>query len=234
MIRAVIFDIGGPIDLEAAYEAAIDADIRAGLEHEGVDVTDDAWTAANRRAVETFAPRVYRSVIWTLTCGDVEASQRIYDWVESHAQERDLFELRPGIADVLKTLKARGLKLGLAANQPLRALESLSRHGIGEYFANQDIRAVYGLRKPDVRLFARVCEDLAVRPEECVMVGDRIDNDIVPAKLLGMKTVLIRTGRHCEQQPRSWDECPDREVSDAAGILRAVVELTEKAIDPTC
>jgi HAD superfamily hydrolase (TIGR01662 family) len=173
-------------------------------------------------------------VIWTLTCGDVEASQRIYDWVELHAQERDLFELRPGIADVLKTLKARGLKLGLAANQPLRAVESLSRHGIGEYFANQGIRAVYGLRKPDVRLFARVCEDLAVRPEECVMVGDRIDNDIVPAKLLGMKTVLIRTGRHCEQQPRSWDECPDREVSDAAGILRAVVELTEKAIDPTC
>jgi HAD superfamily hydrolase (TIGR01549 family) len=234
MIRAVIFDIGGPISLETAFEAAIDADIRAGLEAEGFVVSDEAWASANRRAIDTCAPSVYRSLIWTLTGGDIEASQRIYEWVETRAHGRDLFELRPGIAGVLKTLKSRGLKLGLAANQPLRAFDSLKQHGIGEYFANQGISAVYGLRKPDVRIFVRACEDLGVKPEECVMVGDRIDNDIAPAKLLGMKTVLIRTGRHCEQQPRSWDEMPDREVDDAAGILRAVVELTEKAIDPTC
>jgi HAD superfamily hydrolase (TIGR01662 family) len=197
-------------------------------------VSDEAWASANHRAIETCAPSVYRSVIWTLSGGDLGASQRIYERVQEAAHDRDLFELRPGIDDVLKTLKSRGLKLGLAANQPQRALESLRKHGIGEYFSNQGISAVYGLRKPDVRLFVRVCEDLGVKPEECVMVGDRIDNDIAPAKLLGMKTVLIRTGRHCEQQPRSWDEVPDREVLDAAGILRAVVELTEKAIDPTC
>lgn len=31
MIRAVIFDVGGPLDVEVAFEAAIDAGIRAGL-----------------------------------------------------------------------------------------------------------------------------------------------------------------------------------------------------------
>jgi HAD superfamily hydrolase (TIGR01662 family) len=234
LIRAVIFDIGGPIDLETAFEAAIDGDIRAGLEREGFGVTDEAWDAAHRRAIDTCAPSVYRSLIWMLSGGDLEASTRIYDQVEAQAHARELFELRPGIADVLKTLKARGLKLGLAANQPLRVLDLLEKHGVGEYFGNQGISAVYGLRKPDVRLFLRACEELGVRPEDCIMVGDRIDNDVVPAKLLGMKTVRIRTGRHCDQQPRSWDECPDREVSDAEGILRSVIELTEKAIDPTC
>jgi ribonucleotide monophosphatase NagD (HAD superfamily) len=59
------------------------------------------------------------------------------------------------------------------------------------------------------------------------MVGDRIDNDVVPAKLLGMRTVLIRTGRHREHQPRSWDEIPDFEVEDAIGILRAVEKLLD-------
>ena len=82
-------------------------------------------------------------------------------------------------------------------------------------------------RKPDVRLFVRVCEDLGVDPADCIMVGDRIDNDVVPAKLLGMRTVLIRTGRHREQMPRSWDERPDFEVEDAAGILLAVETLVD-------
>ena len=84
-----------------------------------------------------------------------------------------------------------------------------------------------GLRKPDVRLFVRVCQDLGVGPSECIMVGDRIDNDVVPAKLHVMRTVLIRTGRHREQQPRSWDERPDFEVEDAAGILRAAEKLLD-------
>ena len=32
------------------------------------------------------------------------------------------------------------------------------------------------------------------RPEEAVMVGDRLDNDIFPAKALGMGTVWVRQG----------------------------------------
>ena len=31
-------------------------------------------------------------------------------------------------------------------------------------------------------------------PREAVMIGDRIDNDILPAKALGMHTVWIRQG----------------------------------------
>jgi HAD superfamily hydrolase (TIGR01509 family) len=234
LIRAVIFDIGGPLDLEGAHEAAIDADIRAGLEREGISVSDEALAAANQRAIETFAPSLYRSVIWTLTGGNEAASQRVADYIEARAAGRDLFELRPGIKDVLKALRSRGLKLGLAANQPGRVLATLESHGVAEYFTSQGISGVYGFRKPDVRLFLRVCHDLDVMPSECIMVGDRIDNDIAPAKLLGMQTVLIRTGRHTTQQPRAWDECPDLEVTDADGILRAIIQLTEKGIDPTC
>jgi putative hydrolase of the HAD superfamily len=228
MIRAVIFDIGGPLDLEEAFEAAIDVDIRAGLIQEGFEVTEAVWQEANRNAVDTYAPSLYRSVIWRLTAGDLEKSLRISSWMQERAPNRDLFELRPGIVEVLDALKARGLRLGLAANQPLRALESLAKHGIRHYFENQGISAVYGHRKPDIRLFLRACQDLAVDPAECIMVGDRIDNDIVPAKLLGMRTVLIRTGRHREQQPRSWDERPDAEAMDAAGILKAIETMLEK------
>ena len=229
MIRAVLFDVGGPLDLEAKFEAAIDADLRSGLELEGFTVTDEAWDAAHRYAVESFSPRLYHTIVWQLTAGDYAASVRVYDRMEARAAKRtDLFELRDGIAEVLAALKSRGLKLGLAANQPSKALRSLDEAGIGHLFENEGVSGVYGFRKPDIRLFLRACEDLGVQPEECIMVGDRIDNDVVPAHLLGMRTVLIRTGRHREQQPRSWEERPDFEVEDAAGILRAIESLLER------
>ena len=227
MIRAVIFDVGGPLDLETAFEAAIDAYLRDGLSREGFPVTDAEWDAAHQWTVDVYAPSVYRAILWRLTRGNPEASRRIYDWMEDRAHHRDLFELRPGIPSILEALKQRGLILGLCANQPVVAIERLARAGIGHYFQNDGISGVHGYRKPDIRLFLRVCEDLRVDPTECIRVGDRIDNDVVPAKLLGMRTVLIRTGRHIAQQPRSWDEAPDFEVKDAPGILVAIERLLE-------
>jgi putative hydrolase of the HAD superfamily len=228
MIRAVIFDIGGPIDLETQFEASIDADIRAGLAREGFDVDDAAYAEAERWAVDSFAPSLYRAVIWRLTNGDEAASKRVYDSMESGSERRDIFELRDGIGDVLEALKTRGLILGLAANQPANRIEMLAQYGIGHYIANPGLSGVYGFRKPDVRLFLRACSELGVEPSECIMVGDRIDNDVVPAKLLGIRTVLIRTGRHRAQQPRSWDERPDVEVERTEDLLPAILSLVDR------
>jgi putative hydrolase of the HAD superfamily len=225
VIRAVLFDVGGPLDLETQFEAAIDADIRSGLEREGVAIDDAAYEEAHRWAVDVFAPSIYRAIIWRLTDGDKAKSLRIYDHMQANAAKRNLFELRDGIIDVLETLKGHGLKLGLAANQPVETLERMERAGIRSYFENPGVSGKYGYRKPDVRLFLQACADLRVQPSECIMVGDRLDCDVVPAKLLGMRTVLLRTGRHRDQQPRSWDEMPDAEVQDAPGILRAVLSL---------
>jgi putative hydrolase of the HAD superfamily len=223
MIRAVLFDVGGPLDIEVQHEAAINADIRAALEREGIVVDDETYAAAERIAVESFAPNAYRSIIWQLTGSNIEKSARISEWREETSAKRDVFELRDGIADMLAGIHERGLRLGLAANQPAAVIDRLKAHGVGHYFENQGVSGVYGFRKPDLRLFLRSCADLQVEPADCIMVGDRIDNDIVPAKMLGMRTILFRTGRHREQQPRSWEELPDAEVQ-AAGELLPVID----------
>jgi len=225
VIRAVLFDVGGPLNTEEAFEGSIDSSIRAGLRREGFVIADAAWNEAQAWAVDTCAPSLYRSMIWRLTRNDLAASLRIYDWMEAQPAKRDLFELRDGIANVLESLRSRGLRLGLAANQPVRVISLLQQYGIGHFFENPGVSGVYGFRKPDVRFFLRACENLDVAPADCVMVGDRIDNDIVPAKLLGMSTVRLVTGRHRAQRPRSWDELPDHEVEDARGILKAIEAL---------
>jgi HAD superfamily hydrolase (TIGR01549 family) len=229
----VLFDVGGPLDTEVIHERLTDAHIREALAAEGVAVTDETYAAANRWAVDSFAWNTYQAIIWRLTGGDAERARRAFAAVAARSEERVAarggLELRAGMPELLAELAARGLRLGLAANQPASILARLDRAGIGHYFSHREVSAIHGYRKPDVRLFLRACAELDAEPSACIMVGDRIDNDIAPARVLGMRAVLFRTGRHIEQQPRTWEEVPDVEVHDAEGLrtaLRGMVEGT--------
>ncbi len=224
-IRAVLFDVGGPLDLEIEHERLKDADIQAELAAAGRPVSAAAYAAACRHAVQCFAWNTYQAIVWRLCAGDAVLAERVYAEVTARAQGRDLFEPRPGMAELLAELRARGLKLGLAANQPAAALARLDRHGMGSVFDHREVSATLGLYKPDPRLFLAACEALGVPPAACLMVGDRIDNDIAPARALGMATLLFRTGRHRRQQPRTWLELPDVEVRDTAGLREALQRL---------
>jgi putative hydrolase of the HAD superfamily len=224
-IRAVLFDVGGPLDTEVTRERLIDRHIREILGDEGVVTTDAGYAEAEQEAIRSFASNAYQAIIWRLCGGDAELARRVYRGWRARAAERDLFEPREGMASLLERLIGRGLLLGLAANQPLAAIDRLDRAGIGRLFRHREVSATHGFHKPDPRLFLRACEDLGIEPAECIMVGDRIDNDVAPAKLLGMRAILFRTGRHIEQQPRTWLEIPDAEVRDVPGLEAAILEL---------
>jgi putative hydrolase of the HAD superfamily len=223
--RAVLFDVGGPLNTEVVHERMMDERIRAALVAEGLVVDDASYEQACRWAVDSFAPNAYAAVVWRLTGQDAEVAQRVYDRVFRSSGREYVFELREGIPELLRELQSRGVRLGLAANQPRATVARLDALGIGRYFSHREVSGVHGYAKPDVRLFLRCCEDLGVAPEECVMVGDRIDNDIAPARLLGMRTVLFRAGRHAAQQPRSWEELPDAEVRSVAELSLALGRL---------
>lgn len=224
--RAVLFDIGGPIDLEVASERAIDADLRAALAAEGIAVDDGGYAEAERQAVASFAPNAYQAMLWSLCGGDRERAERAWARVVAAGEGRPRrFQLRSGIDRLLADLAGRGVRLGLVANQPAAILADLQAAGIAGVFGDLSVSGTTGLRKPDPRLFLHACAALAVEPADCIMVGDRIDNDIAPARLLGMAAIRFRTGRHAGQQPRSWREVPDAEVEDVAGLARAIDRL---------
>lgn len=230
-IRAVLFDVGGPLDTEELSERLIDRDIAAALTREGVTISEADLQQASETAVRSFAPDTYRAMIWSLTRYDEDVAIAAYthfaseEWRRRRMKERGGIEWRAGIDGVLWALRAEGLMLGLAANQPASTWHEIERAGLGDVFGHREVSGHHGYRKPDVRLFLRACEELGVDPTQCVMVGDRIDNDIAPARSLGMATVLIRTGRHRTQEPRSWDEQPDALAFDSQGIGSAIAQL---------
>ena len=86
----------------------------------------------------------------------------------------------------------------------------------------QGLSGLTGFSKPDPRAFQAAAEALGVTPADCIMVGDRIDNDIAPAKALGMAAILLRGGRHRRQRPRSPAEEPDAVVTDVLELEAAI------------
>jgi HAD superfamily hydrolase (TIGR01549 family) len=219
--RAVLFDVGGPIDMEFAHEIAVEGAIAAACGMEGIRVDQAAIDEASERAVEAFASDAYLHMIETL-CGDPRTIERVRHRVRAMTANVDVFQLRPDIDRLLRRLRQLGLALGLVANQPEAIGERLARAGIAELFDHHGLSGATGFRKPDPRAFTAAAEGLGVVPADCIMVGDRIDNDIAPARALGMATIRFRTGRHRRQKPRSPAETPDAEVTDVAELEAAV------------
>src|SRR5689334_588743 len=95
--RAVLFDIGGPIDLEFAWEAAMDSAIAAACGLEGIRVDQNMVEQASERAVEAFAADAYAHMVETLCGGDPRSAERVRMRVRAMVGSLEVFQLRPDI-----------------------------------------------------------------------------------------------------------------------------------------
>ena len=108
-----------------------------------------------------------------------------------HSEDEIPFE---DALDTLESLKEQGYKLGIIANQTAGTAQRLENWGLLKYFDVVAASAELGVSKPNKLIFEKAIELAGVPAYNAVMVGDRLDNDIIPAKAMGMKTVWIRKG----------------------------------------
>ena len=102
---------------------------------------------------------------------------------------------------VLNALCERGYSIGVIANQALGTENRLENWGLMKYIKLVIASAEEGVAKPDSEIFLRALKRADCLPENAIMIGDRIDNDIEPANRLGMRTIWVRQGFSIYQQP---------------------------------
>ena len=126
----------------------------------------------------------------------IDLADEIENWRrEDPTGLRDSFDeadLYPDVRDSLAKLRAAGVKVVIAGNQPLHARKALEAMNLG---ADSILLSVeMGVEKPAREFFEKVAQAAGVDPEEILYVGDRLDNDVLPARVAGMRTVLLRRG----------------------------------------
>jgi FMN phosphatase YigB (HAD superfamily) len=112
----------------------------------------------------------------------------------------------------LRGLRRRGIVVGAAGNVPAGSEEPLREHVdvLGS-------SALWRVEKPAPEFFERLLAEAELHPAEIAYVGDRVDNDVVPALAAGMVAVHIRRGPwgHLHEPPASairidsLDELPE-------------------------
>jgi FMN phosphatase YigB (HAD superfamily) len=101
-------------------------------------------------------------------------------------------DLYPDVTDCLPGLIDAGFEIGLAGNQPQSSEAALARLGLPVSFIAAS--AAWGVEKPSPDFFERVIGAAQVSAERIAYVGDRLDNDVIPARNAGMFAVFLRRG----------------------------------------
>ena len=124
----------------------------------------------------------------------------------------------PGAEDVLQYLSSQGYKIGVIANQSLGSAKRLEEWGLLKYIDVVAASAELGVAKPDRGIFDKAFEMAGCTAQEAVMIGDRLDNDICPAKKLEMKAIWIRQGFAIYQNSENAECQPDYTVDSLSEL----------------
>jgi HAD superfamily hydrolase (TIGR01549 family) len=140
-------------------------------------------------------------------------------WWYSLAYSLD--DLYPDAVDCLERVRALGLRVGIVGNQT-EMLERWARDAVLPADVISSSESL-GVRKPDRRFFERVVELAECEPSELAYVGDRVDNDVLPAAAAGLVAVHIRRGPWGRLQPTPSEAALG--VDDLASLPDALASL---------
>jgi HAD superfamily hydrolase (TIGR01509 family) len=211
-LDVVFLDIGGPLYGDKPYYRALFRAIR----EERPDADEDAfWTEFEACRRDQLGPFTLRLVTRFLPKDRHEAVA---------ARGRELWEyppdaLQPDVREALPPLAAR-YRLGVLANQRAWIRETMARDGIARYFDVWAVSEEVGAEKPDPAIFDYAVGAAGALPERCAMVGDRLDNDVEPARRRGMKGIWLLLGE-------APDDPTPEQLSRADAAVRTLGELPE-------
>lgn len=109
---------------------------------------------------------------------------------------------------VLSALK-KNYKIAVVSNFYGNLNTVLKEFGLYDFCTTTVDSSICGIRKPDPLIFAQAVKALGISPDEAIVIGDSIKNDILPAQQLGCTTIWLKGS--------GWDETP--EIESAADFI---------------
>ena len=223
MIRAILFDAGNTL-IRMDYAA-----IAAELERHGARVTPGAlqraeWSARVRLDTELFAPegvfstesrdtteRYTRYVLERVGIIDPALIAAMTDWRRRYNAPVGLWTVgEPEAATALALVRDAGCVAGVVSNSNGTIRRILERLDLARWLDFVLDSQEEGLEKPDPRLFQRALARAGVKADEAAYIGDLYSVDVVGARRVGIRAVLMDPGgcwgaRDCEAAPTVLD-----------------------------
>jgi HAD superfamily hydrolase (TIGR01662 family) len=213
MIEAVVFDVG---------ETLVNETREYGTWADWLGVPRHTFSSVFGAVI--ISGRDYREVFQYFRPGfdlDEERKRRVEAGQPEQFWEEDLY---PDVREGMAALREMGIWVGVAGNQTARAGAILRELGLpADLIATSDD---WGVSKPDPGFFQAVISAAPCPAKRILHVGDRLDNDLKPAKAAGMQAAFVRRG----PWGYIWEHHPDMaqatdwrvtSLTELAGIVSA-------------
>lgn len=213
----IFFDLGWTLEDETESQIDRAKKACAALKEFGVETTLQEFLSRQEEGARKMVPSVFNFAIssYGIPKDDVKTVSNLSPW------DKSFLRLYDDAIDVLRILKQSNF-LGIIANQSPGTEERLRRYQIREMFDLVFASAELGLSKPDPQIFQKAQEAAGCSDGSAWMVGDRIDNDVRPAKSSGWRTVRILNGYNRLQEPTNEGDIPDFTVERLSEVLHII------------
>ena len=210
MIHNIFLDAGGVILDETGFEnnsAEIITEIISQYKYYSME---NYWKDIDE-AVYRFVPKVYDYILYK-NINDIGKFEAAIAEYKDRIKSQTKFELMAGIKNFLVEF-SENYRIGILGQYGVDFRNFLEEKNVLKYFTYKEIQDDYQITKPDTRYYVEILSKCKCIAEESIMVGDRIDKDVIPAKMVGMKAIRVKTGIHKNQEPRVPEEIAELTVN---------------------
>ncbi|WP_457752162.1 TIGR02253 family HAD-type hydrolase [Thermococcus sp.] len=185
-MKAVLFDIDGTLLTEMPLIQMFLPQVYDKLARKmGIDKNE----AREQFLTEIFGRRdTYDWHDWNFFFKLFDLNMRYEELLKSYPHKLHVY---PDTIPTLEWLKNAGYKLGVVTSGPEYQRLKLKLTGLHDYFDVIVTRDDVGTIKPEPKIFLYALEILNLEPQEAMMVGDSLSQDVYGAKNVGMKAVWI-------------------------------------------
>lgn len=221
MLKAIIFDLDNTlIDFmrfkRVSCENAVDAMIDAGLKINKKSAMKEIYSLYEKYSMED--PKIFQHFLKKVT-GKVDYKELAYAINAYRTARQAVLTPYPGTKATLIRLREKGLKLAIVSDAPkLKAWLRLTAMKIDDFFDVVVAKEDTGRLKPSKLPFRAALKQLNLKPEQCLMVGDRPDRDLKGAKALKIKTCFAKYGNKGKAKGR-WD-FEIKDITELAAVNR--------------
>lgn len=218
MIKAVVFDLYGTLMTSHEASESIEEALSKILIEAGYEIYfQEVWAARQfvafidyTRGRANTAHEYYAKVLERL---EIHPDSRLVDKFVNKDLEMQKNELYPDVATTVNKLKIKGIKTAIVTTiATWRFMPLLEQNKIKIDFVCTARKAV--AVKPNPRIYQIALTRFGINAEEAMMVGDDIKTDILPAKSLGMKAILLSRNIRTE-------------CKDADHVVSSLAEITD-------
>lgn len=200
MIKAILFDADDTLYRTKVFVKGIDMKVMKRISKKTripANQLYEEWRGIVKKVKRYKNPKVrYRNYSYTLLLEkhEVKNAARLgkkeYEFFNKKLIKK--IKLMPDIKPVLKSLK-KNYKIAITTgDNRKRVKRKLKKFALGKYFKTIISSTDVGSVKPDKRFYTLAAKRLGVKTRECLVVGNNYEDDIKPAKRLGLKTVMFR------------------------------------------